>query len=228
MLWAGTLLIINILGKSDPSPSPCWPRVPHWSFSVVTFYHRAHGLDFIEAWSWGLFYSWWFVQLRHEPQAQSRVCCRSGKRHLPPALESQHLPPLSFISFEDQRTLQVRLNFIPKIKVREQRMYGMALASEMVSYGQTIYFCTFSPALKYCLTTLNGIVYFQLFVLSLSSSEMSPVSFNLSSLEKNSNKCPRINWQNSPRTLSPPSTVSACSDRGDFPLSHWIENRGFP
>lgn len=148
MLWAGTLLIINILGKSDPSPSPCWPRVPHWSFSVVTFYHRAHGLDFIEAWSWDLFYSCWFVQLRHEPQAQSRVCCRSGKRHLPPALESQHLPPLSFISFEDQRTLQVRLNFIPKIKVREQRMYGMALASEMVSYGQTIYFCTFSSCPK--------------------------------------------------------------------------------
>lgn len=53
------------------------------------------------------------------------------QRHFPPALESQCLPPLSLPSFEDQRTLQVRLNFIPKIKVREQRMYGMALAEAM-------------------------------------------------------------------------------------------------
>lgn len=78
------------------------------------------------------------------------------QRHFPPALESQHLPPLSLFSFEDQRALQVTLNFIPKIKVREQRMYGMALAQALVSYGQTIYFCTFSPALSYYLATQNG------------------------------------------------------------------------
>lgn len=50
------------------------------------------------------------------------------QRHLSPALESHHLPPLSLLSFEDERALQVRLNFIPKIKVRAERMCGMALA----------------------------------------------------------------------------------------------------
>lgn len=71
-------------------------------FLCCFFYLRAHGLDFIETWSWDLFYSCWFVQLRHEPQAQNRICCRSGSRHLPPALQSHHLPPLSLIFWRSE------------------------------------------------------------------------------------------------------------------------------
>lgn len=124
VLCLENLFIINVLCLTiSVSLIPC---EPHWSFPVVNFYYRALTLGFIVTWKWNLFYSCWFVLLRHRPQNWTRLFCTSRnrlsiflpqpfQRHLPSALESQYLSSLSLFCFEDQRNLQARLNFILKI-----------------------------------------------------------------------------------------------------------------
>lgn len=151
---------MGLLG-SDHSWGSLVPYEPHWS------YYRALALDFIATWKWNLFYSCWPVSIGHDQQQGNGFFCIRGNKEaecgfttaLPGALTSCLGIPSFALSFptlfwrSEKPLSKVQLYFPNQSQNLGPGDVQAGFGLIMVNYGPIHLFCTFSPTVKYALTT---------------------------------------------------------------------------